>query len=111
MISLNGLHSLTFSSVAMLSWLSPALAADPKLKTSPIAAVVPDLKNFQIWNEMEGDSDYPFWADDDNLYHFSCDGRGFGKKSQGLRNLCRFLKSPRIKASSRCLSMASRAAV
>jgi len=108
---MNQLHFLTFASIAMLGWLNPALAAGAESTTTPIAAVVPDLNNIQKWNDMAGDSADPFWADDDNLYHFSCDGRGFGKKSQGLRNLCRFLKSPRIKASSRCLSMASRAAV
>jgi len=34
---------------------------------------------------MKGDSADPFWADDDCLYHFTCDGPGFGKEG---RNLC-----------------------
>jgi hypothetical protein len=53
--------------------------------TTPIAAVVPDLANIQKWNDMHGDTADPFWADDDNLYHFTCDGRGFGKEQ---RNVC-----------------------
>ena len=37
------------------------------------------------WNGMKGDTADPFWADDDYLYHFTCDGPGFGKEG---RNLC-----------------------
>ncbi len=51
----------------------------------PILAVVPDLSCLQKWNGMHGDTADPFWADDDNLYHFTCDGRGFGKQE---RNVC-----------------------
>jgi len=54
-------------------------------ETTPIAAVVPDLFHLQKWNDMHGDTADPFWADDDNLYHFTCDGRGFGKQP---RNVC-----------------------
>ena len=53
--------------------------------TTPIIQVVPDVNHLQKWDDMAGDTADPFWADDGNLYHFSCDGRGFGKES---RNLC-----------------------
>jgi hypothetical protein len=62
-----------------------AQAAEPEPGTTPIAAVVPDLHRLQKWNDMHGDTADPFWADDDNLYHFTCDGRGFGKEQ---RNFC-----------------------
>jgi len=53
--------------------------------STAILAVVPELNRLQKWKEMHGDTADPFWADDDNLYHFTCDGRGFGKQQ---RNLC-----------------------
>ncbi|MCY3019161.1 MAG: hypothetical protein NTW87_09060 [Planctomycetota bacterium] len=59
--------------------------ADAMQPETPIAAVVPDLLHLQKWNDMHGDTADPFWADDDNLYHFTCDGRGFGKQP---RNVC-----------------------
>jgi hypothetical protein len=58
---------------------------DANLQPSPIAAVDPDLHRMQKWNDLHGDTADPFWADDGNLYHFTCDGRGFGKEP---RNLC-----------------------
>jgi hypothetical protein len=61
------------------------LAAERNRENTPIVAVVPELNQLQKWNDMHGDTADPFWADDDNLYHFTCDGRGFGKKQ---RNLC-----------------------
>jgi len=64
-----------------------ARAGEPPPKSTPIAAVVPELDSMQKWNDMAGDTADPFWADDDNLYHFTCDGRGFGKPKQG-RNFC-----------------------
>ncbi len=85
---MNKLHSLTFAVIAMCGWLNPALAVGSEPATTPIAAVIPDLNNIQKWNDMAGDSADPFWADDDNLYHFSCDGRGFGKNARSVRNLC-----------------------
>lgn len=60
-----------------------ASAADPA--SQPIVGVVPDFHQMQKWNEMCGDTADPFWADDDQLYHFTCDGRGFGTQR---RNLC-----------------------
>ena len=52
---------------------------------TPIAAVVPELNQVAKWDDSNGDTADPFWADDDQLYHFMCDGRGFGKEP---RNLC-----------------------
>ena len=69
----------------MLAPLATLYAADVKTDTSPIVAVVPDLMHMQKWDDMHGDTADPFWADDNNLYHFTCDGRGFGKEQ---RNFC-----------------------
>ena len=71
--------------VLMPAPLATLHAADVKPETSPIVAVVPDLMHMQKWDDMHGDTADPFWADDDNLYHFTCDGRGFGKEK---RNIC-----------------------
>ncbi len=60
-------------------------AAEPESPGTPIITVVPDLNHLQKWDDMHGDTADPFWADDDNLYHFTCDGRGFGKQQ---RNFC-----------------------
>ena len=54
------------------------------MRSTPIIAVVPELSQLQKWNDMHGDSADPFWADDDNLYHFTCDGRGFGTQPMNL---------------------------
>ncbi|MCX7008877.1 MAG: hypothetical protein NTY53_16805 [Kiritimatiellaeota bacterium] len=56
-----------------------------RAESRPIVAVVPELQRLQKWNDSNGDTADPFWADDDQLYHFTCDGRGFGKVQ---RNLC-----------------------
>ena len=82
---------LRISYVTVLSVLAAGLlpaapgAADAEVGTTPIAAVVPDLHGMQKWDDMQGDTADPFWADDGNLYHFTCDGRGFGQQQ---RNLC-----------------------
>ncbi len=62
-----------------------SLKADSNSATTPITAVTPDLNHMQKWDAMAGDTADPFWADDGNLYHFTCDGRGFGKQG---RNFC-----------------------
>ena len=74
----------TFIVSACALAVSPAIA-DSTSTTVPIVAVVPDLNGLQKWNDMCGDTADPFWADDDQLYHFTCDGRGFGKQP---RNFC-----------------------
>jgi len=43
-----------------------------------------DWDNIRKWDESSGDTWDPFWADDDNLYAFNDDGRGFGKESRNL---------------------------
>lgn len=51
-----------------------------------LTQVFPDLANIHKWDDSNGDTWDPFWADDGNLYAFNCDGRGFGPKGRG-RNL------------------------
>lgn len=68
----------------MVSCLS-ALFLNAGEVSTPIAAVLPDLNQIAKWDDSNGDTADPFWADDGNLYHFQCDGRGFGKEP---RNLC-----------------------
>lgn len=51
-----------------------------------IAQVFPDLNNIHKWDDSNGDTWDPFWADDGNLYAFNCDGRGFGPHGRD-RNL------------------------
>jgi hypothetical protein len=72
----------------MMALLLPkpkALAADSSHDQGSITSVTPDLNQMRKWNGMKGDTADPFWADDDCLYHFTCDGPGFGKEG---RNLC-----------------------
>jgi hypothetical protein len=49
-----------------------------------ITDVILDLNNLHKWDNSNGDTWDPFWADDDNLYTFNCDGRGFGKAPRNL---------------------------
>ena len=56
-------------------------AAAPSI---PIAEVFPDLHRIHKWDNSNGDTWDPFWADDGNLYAFNCDGRGFGVKGMNL---------------------------
>ena len=72
-------------SLAITLGLSSGLAQAPaRLPSTPIVAVVPDLSHLQKWDDMQGDTADPFWADDDCLYHFTCDGRGFGTAQRNL---------------------------
>lgn len=48
------------------------------------AEVFLDLNRIRKWDESMGDTWDPFWADDDSLYAFNCDGRGFGRTSMNL---------------------------
>jgi len=70
--------------MAVLAVTRILLAAEDK-PSAPITSVSPDLAHLQKWDDMKGDTADPFWADDDSLYHFTCDGPGFGKEG---RNLC-----------------------
>jgi hypothetical protein len=49
-----------------------------------ITDVILDLDNLHKWDNSNGDTWDPFWADDDNLYAFNCDGRGFGQAPRNL---------------------------
>jgi len=49
-----------------------------------ITDVFMDLNNLHKWDQSNGDTWDPFWADDDNLYAFNCDGRGFGTQPRNL---------------------------
>ena len=49
-----------------------------------IAEVFLDTNRIHKWDESNGDTWDPFWADDGDLYAFNCDGRGFGKKGMNL---------------------------
>lgn len=55
-------------------------------ESAHVARVFPDLNSIHKWDDSNGDTWDPFWADDGNLYAFNCDGRGFGPKGRG-RNL------------------------
>jgi hypothetical protein len=59
----------------------PATAAPASTR---IREVVLDLHHLHKWDQSNGDTWDPFWADDGNLYAFSCDGRGFGTKPRNL---------------------------
>jgi len=82
---MNKVHRRLFAllTLALIPAARAAGAAQPQ--SMPIAAVLPDYHHMQKWDDMRGDTADPFWADDDNLYHFTCDGTGFGKAD---RNLC-----------------------
>ncbi len=43
-----------------------------------------DLNQIHKWDDSNGDTWDPFWADDGQLYAFNCDGRGFGEKRENL---------------------------
>ena len=49
-----------------------------------VAAVELDLNAIRKWDDSNGDTWDPFWADDDYLYSFNDDGRGFGKVQENL---------------------------
>jgi hypothetical protein len=69
----------------MVTAATRILLASEGKPAAPITSVTPDLAHLQKWDDMKGDTADPFWADDDSLYHFTCDGPGFGKEG---RNLC-----------------------
>jgi hypothetical protein len=49
-----------------------------------ITSIFLDLNRAHKWDDANGDTWDPFWADDDNLYAFNCDGRGFGPDAMNL---------------------------
>jgi len=74
----------------------------PLFAQKTITEVFPDLHHIHKWDNSQGDTWDPFWADDDNLYAFNCDGRGFGsaEKTSNLSfNLLRGYKSQELTGS------------
>jgi hypothetical protein len=53
-------------------------------QSTRIHQVFPDLDNIHKWDQSNGDTWDPFWADDGSLYAFNCDGRGFGTQPRNL---------------------------
>jgi Domain of unknown function (DUF4185) len=78
-------QSAAAASGAACAWRSRAVFAR-KSGSMRIAEVLPDLNNIRKWDDSNGDTWDPFWAEDGNLYAFNCDGRGFGPHGGG-RNL------------------------
>ena len=60
------------------------LALAAPVPSERIRQVFLDLNNIHKWDGSNGDTWDPFWADDDNLYAFNCDGRGFGTQRRNL---------------------------
>lgn len=57
----------------------------PETATSKrIASMDLDLNGLPKWDDSNGDTWDPFWADDDCLHSFNDDGRGFGKVQENL---------------------------
>jgi hypothetical protein len=57
-------------------------AKSPSARKAVLSAGSDD--GIRKWDESCGDTWDPFWADDDCLYAFNCDGRGFGTKPRNL---------------------------
>ena len=66
---------------AIASLPSRIRASDPQAR---IADIFLDLNRIHKWDDANGDTWDPFWADDGNLYAFNCDGRGFGSNPMNL---------------------------
>lgn len=64
--------------------LFPSDSAPNAAAVKRVAELDLDLHNIHKWDDSNGDTWDPFWADDDRLYAFNCDGRGFGKTPQNL---------------------------
>jgi hypothetical protein len=73
------------AAAAGLSLVRPRPAAlGERSRPARITQVFLDLNNIRKWDNSNGDTWDPFWADDDNLYAFNCDGRGFGTEHRNL---------------------------
>lgn len=69
---------------AHLRSLSPRQDDPAAENHTEITNVFLDLHRVRKWDDSMGDTWDPFWADDDALYAFNCDGRGFGAHSMNL---------------------------
>lgn len=75
------MHRRTFlQSLAAL----PSVLVRAGNPSGSITDIALDLKSIHKWDNSNGDTWDPFWADDDNLYAFNCDGRGFGTQPRNL---------------------------
>jgi hypothetical protein len=78
------------SSLAAMGACAPSALAGGIAEAGLVAAPLPitqvrfDLNRIHKWDDSNGDTWDPFWADDDQLYSFNCDGRGFGRQSRNL---------------------------
>jgi len=81
---LAGLAAAGASATVPVAFSETFLAQPAEARGSGIAEIVPDLNRIHKWDNSNGDTWDPFWADDDNLYAFNCDGRGFGAHGMNL---------------------------
>ncbi|HEX4031626.1 MAG TPA: hypothetical protein VHX20_14755 [Terracidiphilus sp.] len=63
---------------------APMLTAFAEEPRPAIADIALDLHRLNKWDDSNGDTWDPFWADDNSLYAFNCDGRGFGSNPMNL---------------------------
>lgn len=61
-----------------------SIASSESVRPARITEVFFDLYNIRKWDNSNGDTWDPFWADDGSLYAFNCDGRGFGVQHRNL---------------------------
>src|SRR5580698_6484151 len=57
--------------------ISIAQTVADAVSTTGVAQIFLDLHRIHKWDNSNGDTWDPFWADDGNMYAFNCDGRGF----------------------------------
>lgn len=81
---LAGLAAAGASATVPVAFSETFLAQPAEARGSGIAEIVPDLNRIHKWDNSNGDTWDPFWADDDSLYAFNCDGRGFGAHGMNL---------------------------
>ncbi len=62
----------------------PVTPTPTPMPGGPITYVGLDLHHVQKWDNSNGDSWDFAWADDDNLYSFGCDGKGFGSTPRNV---------------------------
>jgi hypothetical protein len=74
----------TCSAAAMVPGRILAQQTDGATTANKVAEIFLDLHRVHKWDNSNGDTWDPFWADDGDLYAFNCDGRGFGVKPMNL---------------------------
>ena len=77
------MHRIALS-LGVFITIAPLLGLQPASVAAPISDVQLDLARICKWDNSNGDTWDPFWADDDHLYAFNCDGRGFGTQPRNL---------------------------